>query len=556
MKWNSHAITLIDCPGHHDFSRQVARSARAVEGALLLIDATRGVQAQTLSSVELAMEAGLDTFIPVINKVDLPSADVDRAREQIEQLVGVDASDALLTSAKQGIGVKESLDAIIQRIPPPQGDVNQPLQALVFDSYFDSYRGVVLFVRVVNGHLRKGDVIAPMSAVAVEAVAAAGAKGRSVGDRKGRRDEQQTFTVDGIGFLQPHQVAYDTLGPGDIGFVTAAIRRIGDVPVGDTVTHAAAAASAALPGYEDARPLVFCGLYPTGASDFGGLRAALDRLQLTDGSVWYEADKSTALGSGFRCGFVGLLHMAVVQERLEKEYGLELISSAPSVSYNFQAEGETTWVHTANPGSVPDGRVAIEEPIARVDVMCQQSHVGAMMDLGLSRRGVIVDHASLGMDRVKMTFDLPLAELVTDFHDALKSRSGGFASMTYEVTQMRQDRLVRLDILVAGNRVDGLSSIVHEDHVQREGRAIVDRLKLSIQRHMFKIQIQAVARGKIVASAHIQPFRKDVTAKCYGGDASRKKKLLKKQAEGKKRMKTVGKVVIPQDAFLAVLKRE
>lgn len=334
MRWrSSHAITLIDCPGHHDFSRQVARSARAVEGALLLVDATRGVQAQTLSSVELALEAGLETFVPVINKVDLPSADVERARHQIEHLVGIDADDAILTSAKQGIGIEAALDAILQRMPPPQGDQSMPLQALVFDSYFDPYRGVVLFVRVVNGRLQKGDYIIPMSA---SSPSLSPSSCHSLSSSAAAANaQQQPFIVDDIGFLQPHEVPQPVLSPGDIGYVTAAIRRIGDIPVGDTITHPTPlAAEDALPGYQDAKPLVFCGLFPTGNTDFGGLRSALDKLQLQDGSVWYEPEKSGALGSGFRCGFLGLLHMAVTQERLEKEYGLDLIASTPSVSYN------------------------------------------------------------------------------------------------------------------------------------------------------------------------------------------------------------------------------
>ena len=460
---------------------------------------------------------------------------------------------AILTSAKQSIGIEEALDGIIQLLPSPSGLFNQPLQALVFDSYFDPYRGVVLFFRVMNGMLRKGDSIIPMSSSisTTAAVTATATVSDSVNPTTSdfshtdllssamhpsfqsstnskmnmnvNIDKNSSFVVDGLGFLQPHEVGQEVLGPGDIGYVTAAIRQIGDIPVGDTITHTGAErASEALPGYEDAKPLVFCGLFPTGGTEFGALRSALDKLQLTDGSVWYEPEKSSALGSGFRCGFLGLLHMAVTQERLEKEYGLDLIASTPSVSYNVLAEDAESWTHVSNPGDVPDGRVKIEEPVARVDVMCQQNHVGAMIELAMSRRGQIENQKVLGLDRIKLTFILPLAEIVTDFHDQLKSRSGGFASMYYDVTHMRGDKLVRLDILVAGERVDGLSSVVHEDRVQKDGRVIVDRLKQSIPRQMFKIAIQAVVASKVVASAHIQPFRKDVTAKCYGGDASRK----------------------------------
>ncbi|KAI0566746.1 Translation elongation factor 4 [Gracilaria domingensis] len=515
MSWCDHKVTLIDCPGHHDFSRQVSQSARAVEGALLVVDATKGVQAQTLSSVELALEAGLE-LLPVINKIDLPTADVDNARNQIENLVGIDASQAILTSAKQGIGIEELLDAVIERLPAPQGSLERPLQALVFDSYYDSYRGVVLFIRVVNGVVRKGDRISPCS----------------LRDSKELGNKPMEYIVETIGFLEPDEVPSDKLEPGDIGYLTASIKRVGDIPLGDTLTHCGtAAAEAALPGYEPTRPVVFCGLFPSDSCDIHSLRVALQKLQLQDGSIVFEPDTSAAMGTGFRCGFLGLLHMSVTQERLETEFGLDLIASTPSVSYSIQPQGSEEWKLISNPSAIPSGHVKIMEPYAKVEIICSHDHIGPLMDLAQSRRGELRDQRYVGLDRVKLVYSVPLAELVTDFHDVLKSRSAGFASMNYEMEGMKPNKLKRMDIHVAGQPVDGLSSVVHEEKAYSQGRWMVEKLKDVIPRQMFKVNIQAVVGGKILASQHINPYRKvysilaDVTAKCYGGDASRKKKL-------------------------------
>eukprot|EP00178_Gracilaria_changii_P023426 TRINITY_DN708_c1_g1_i2.p1 TRINITY_DN708_c1_g1~~TRINITY_DN708_c1_g1_i2.p1 ORF type:complete len:618 (-),score=87.53 TRINITY_DN708_c1_g1_i2:2447-4300(-) len=492
MSWRDHKITLIDCPGHHDFSRQVSQSAGAVEGALLVVDATKGVQAQTLSSVELALEAGLE-LLPVINKIDLPTANVDNTRKQIEDLVGIDASDAILTSAKQGIGIEGLLDAVIARLPAPKGSSEEPLQALVFDSYYDTYRGVVLFVRVVNGVLRKGDHISPFS----------------LRNSNQHGNKSSHYIVDTIGFLEPDEVPSDKLEPGDIGYLTAAIRRVSDIPLGDTLTHCGPeGAETALPGYKPAKSVVFCGLFPSDSGDIHSLREALEKLQLQDGSIVFEPDTSSAMGTGFRCGFLGLLHMAVTQERLETEFGLDIIASTPSVSYMIQPQGSEEWELISNPAAIPSGHVRIMEPYAEVEIICDQDHVGALMDLAQSRRGELKDHRYIGPDRVKLLYSLPLAELVTDFHDVLKSRSAGFASMNYEMGGMRQNRLKRMDIHVAGEPVDGLSSVVHDDKAYSHGRWMVEKLKDVIPRQMFKVSIQAVVGGKILASQHINPYRK------------------------------------------------
>lgn len=433
MRWRGHSVTIVDCPGHHDFSRQVEQCAAAVEGALLLVDATQGVQAQTLGSVEIALERGLE-LVPVINKIDLETADVDACREQIEDLVGIDASDAILTSAKQGVGAEAVLDAIIQRIPPPDGDAGASLQALVFDSFYDAFRGVVVLVRVVNGTLRRGDRVRTMQ-------------------QAGRGGE---FIVDSVGVLAPDEQTCASLAAGDVGFFTAAIKRTGDMPVGETVTHAGvAAAQAALPGYSEMKPVVFCGMFPTSAADFPSLRDALEKLQLQDSSLIFEPDNSAALGSGFRVGFLGMLHMSVTHERLEREFGLELISSAPSVAYNVRTSEADEWRAISNPSMIPDGAVKIQEPYAAVDIICGEEFVGALMELAQKRRGEIQDQQYVGQTKVKLSYLMPLAELVTDFHDGVKSRSRGYASLDYNVVDMRQNALQRMDVVVAGSVVDG-----------------------------------------------------------------------------------------------------
>lgn len=545
---------------HFDFSRQVTRSARAVEGALLLVDATRGVQAQTLGSVELALAAGLELH-PVINKVDLPTADVERTQDQISTMIGLDGTTATLTSAKLGTGVNHCLDAVIKHLPPPVGDSNTSLNAILFDSYFDPHRGVVLLLRVFHGVLRCGDVVTVHR----------GNKGND-GTANARRGGSAKYTIDGLGLLTPGEVRVDELGAGEIGVATAAIRGLSDVPVGSTISLArddnqgcnaltvgendrSKEDELVLESYESQKPLVFCGIYPSEAGDFGMLRKALDKLQLQDGSLWFEAERCGALGSGFRCGFLGLLHMSVTLERLEREFGVSVISSAPSVPYRIRAEESKEWKDISSPSDIPSGRVGFQELFAKVDILCAHENVGAMLELVTTRRGILKDQRSVGTERARIVAEVPVSEVVSDLHDAVKSRSSGFASMAYETIGFQASPLVRMDIRVSGDDVPGLASVVHVDRVQRQARRVVQTLKELIPRQMFKVAIQAVVQGKVLASEHIPAFRKDVTAKCYGGDASRKKKLLKKQAEGKKRMKKIGKVSIPQEAFLAIVKQ-
>lgn len=526
MPWREHCISIIDCPGHHDFSRQVLQSVEAAEGALLLVDASQGVQAQTISSVELALEAGLE-ILPVINKIDLPTADVDASRYQIEQLIGLDASDAILTSAKKGVGIEDVLNGIIARLPAPTGDKSAPLQALVFDSYFDQYRGVVVFIRVMHGIVRKGDRIRPMSVQTVG------------GQDQGVRE----FLVDSVGFLSPDEVATDALRAGDIGFFTASIKSTGDVPAGDTITTVVGGAESALKRYEDPKPVVFCGLFPGDSGDVTALRNALQKLQLQDSSLVFEPDKSAAMGTGYRCGFLGLLAMSVTIERLETEFNLNLIASSPSVSYNVRypvlslvlqffshshselsfsncynhvvicllqvlEEGSDVWRLISNPAAIPHSAAKIQEPYARVDLICSDDHVGGIMELAQSRRGELRDQRYIGLNRMKLVYSIPLSELVTDFHDAVKSRSKGYASMDYEIDEMRENPLQRMDIVIAGSAVDGMSCIVHRDNAYSQGRWLVGRLKEVIPRQMFKVAIQAVVGTKTVASEQINAFRK------------------------------------------------
>ncbi len=524
-----YVLNLIDTPGHVDFSYEVSRSLIACEGALLVVDASQGVEAQTLANVYLALENDLE-IIPVLNKIDLPGADPERVKAEIEEIIGLDCSNAILASAKEGIGVPEILESIVFLVPPPQDKTEEPLRALIFDSYYDSYRGVIVYFRIMDGRLKKGDRIRLM------------ASGKE-------------YDIDEIGVLSPGQVEVDELHAGEVGYVAAAIKSVEDARVGDTITLAKAQAPEPLPGYKEARPMVFCGLFPTDADQYGDLREALDRLRLNDAALQYEPETSSAMGFGFRCGFLGLLHMEIVQERLEREYNLDLITTAPSVIYRVTTnEGEV--IRVDNPSLLPDPqyREKIEEPYVRVEMILPEEFVGPLMELSQSRRGEFKDMKYLAQGRTTLVYELPLAEVVTDFFDQLKSRSKGYASMEYQFLGYRENPLVKLDIMINGDPVDPLSTIVHRDKAYFVGKALVEKLKELIPRHQFKIPVQAAIGSRVIASEHIPALRKDVLAKCYGGDISRKKKLLQKQAKGKKRLKAIGTVDVPQEAFMAVLK--
>ncbi|MEB2311597.1 MAG: translation elongation factor 4 [Sorangiineae bacterium] len=524
-----YQLQLIDTPGHVDFSYEVSRSLAACEGALLVVDATQGVQAQTVANVYLALDNDL-AIIPVLNKVDLPSADVDRTAEMIEEVIGLDCSGAIMASAKTGLGIGEIVEAIVARIPPPEGDPSAPLRALIFDSWYDSYRGAVVMVRVVDGSLRKGDKILFM------------ATGRS-------------YEVTALGCFGPHAVALDALGPGEVGFVAANIKSVEDTKIGDTVTLAGRAAGTPLPGFEEVKPMVFAGVFPTDSADYESLRDALSKLHLNDSSFQFEPDTSDALGFGFRCGFLGLLHMEIIQERLEREYGLELITTAPSVVYHAHTKsGEMVLVD--NPSRMPPvgDLERIEEPIMKVTIHVPAEYVGAIVPLCEERRGVQQGIHFATKTHVVITYELPLAEVILDFHDKLKSVSRGYASMDYELVGYRSDDLVKLDLLLNGEPLDALSVIVHRSTSYSRGRALAAKLKELVPRQQYEVAIQASLGAKVIARETVRALRKDVTAKCYGGDISRKRKLLEKQREGKKRMKQVGSVDVPQEAFLAILK--
>ncbi len=523
-----YRLNLIDTPGHVDFHYEVSRSLAACEGALLVVDATQGVEAQTLSNLYLALEHDL-AVLPVINKIDLPSADVAKVRQQLEDL-GFDAGDVLEVSAKTGVGVDALLDKIVQRVPPPQGSPDAPLRALVFDSAFDAYKGVIGYVRVVEGRLHLGDTIRLM----------AGGK---------------EFVVTELGVFTPGRVAVEELGVGAVGYLAAAMKHVADCRVGDTVTHAQRPAHAPLAGYRPAKPMVFAGVYPIESGDFGRLREALERLQLNDASLSYEPETSAALGFGFRVGFLGLLHMDVIQERLEREYGLDLLTTAPSVQYNVRcADGSELEVD--NPAKMPDRSSISEiaEPMVRASIFTPAEYLGAMFELCRERRGEQTRLEYLDPARVRLEYRLPLAEIMFDFFDQLKSRSRGYATLDYEFIAHAPADMVKLDVLVAGEVVDALSCIVHRSTASARGRRLVERLRNLIPRQQFEVALQAAIGGKIVARENIPPVRKDVLAKCYGGDITRKRKLLEKQKEGKRRMKAVGAVEIPQEAFMAVLK--
>ncbi len=524
-----YVLNLIDTPGHVDFSYEVSRSLIACEGALLVVDASQGVEAQTLANVYLALENDLE-IIPVLNKIDLPGAEPERIRQEIEDIIGLDCSGAILASAKQGVGIDEILESIVYLVPPPADTVDQPLRALIFDSYYDPYRGVIVYFRVMDGTVSRKDKVRLM------------ASGKE-------------YEVDELGVLAPTQIEVDELHAGEVGYFAASIKAVEDARVGDTITLVQNPATEALPGYAEAKPMVFCGLFPIVSDQFEELREALEKLRLSDAALQYEPETSSAMGFGFRCGFLGLLHMEIVQERLEREYNLDLITTAPSVIYKVTTiQGEVLEID--NPSTLPDpqAREKIEEPYVQLDMITPEEYVGALMELCQGRRGEFKDMKYLAQGRTTLIYELPLAEVVTDFFDQMKSRSKGYASMEYHLIGYRENHLSRLDILINGEPVDSLASIVHRDKAYYVGKALVEKLKELIPRHQFKIPIQAAIGSRVVASESIPALRKDVLAKCYGGDISRKKKLLQKQAKGKKRLKAIGTVDVPQEAFMAVLK--
>ena len=523
-----YVFNLIDTPGHVDFSYEVSRSMRACEGALLLVDATQGVEAQTLANAYQAIDADLE-IVPVLNKIDLPAAEPEKMKQQIEDIIGLDASDALMISAKTGLGVDEVLEAIVHRLPAPQGEAEAPLQALVVDSWYDSYLGVVTLVRVKNGRLEKGQKIRFMGNGAA-------------------------YSVDRVGVLTPKALLIEALGPGEVGFITAAIKEIGDARVGDTITDDRKPALTPLPGFRPSQPVVFCGMYPTDADDYGNLRDSLGKLRLNDASFEYEPESSSALGLGFRCGFLGLLHLEIIQERLEREFDLDIVITAPSVVYRVhQSDGTTLELH--NPADYPDPtRIDhVEEPWIKATILVPDEFLGGILQLCTEKRGEQQELTYVG-NRAMVVYRLPLNEVVYDFYDRLKSISRGYASFDYHLDGYGESDLVKLDVLINGDRVDSLSMIVHRSNAEAKGRGICEKLKELIPRQSFQVAIQAAIGGRIVARETVKAFRKDVLAKCYGGDISRKRKLLEKQKEGKKRMRQVGQVEIPQEAFLAALK--
>lgn len=526
-----YMLNFIDTPGHVDFTYEVSRALAACEGALLVIDATQGIEAQTLANVYLALDNDLE-IIPVINKIDLPSADPERVKHEIEDVIGIDASEAVLTSAKTGIGIEDVLEAIVAKIPAPKGDAQKPLKALVFDSKFDAYKGVVLYFRVIDGRVRKGMKIRMM---------ATGAE----------------FEVTEVGVFKPNPVIVDELDAGQVGFLAAAIKNVKDARVGDTITDASNPADEALPGYRKATPMVYCGLYPVENSDYDNLRDALEKLQLNDASLVFEPETSVALGFGFRCGFLGLLHMDVIKERLEREYNLALITTAPNVIYEvFRNNGDVELVD--NPSNFPDPTVIdhVEEPYVNATIIVPKDYVGAVMELSQEKRGEYENMTYLDETRVMIHYALPLSEIIFDYFDRLKSATRGYASLDYELAGYRASDLVKVDILLNGDPVDALSAIVHREKATVRGRQLVEKLRSLIPRQMFEIPVQAAIGNKIIARENVRALRKDVLAKCYGGDISRKRKLLEKQKEGKKRMKQVGSVELPQEAFMAILKMD
>ena len=523
-----YRLHLIDTPGHVDFTYEVSRSLAACDGALLLVDASQGVEAQTVANTYLAVDSGLE-LIPAMNKIDLPGAEPERVAGEISELIGIDPNSVIRISAKTGEGVTELLEALVAQVPPPEGDLDASARALIFDSEFDQYRGVIAYVRVVDGTLQKDDPIVAMQA--------------------GTHAE-----IDEIGFFGPEMTPVDALHAGEVGYVITGIKDVSHLRVGDTLTTRAGAASEPLPGYREIKPMVFCGLFPVETNQFPDLRDALEKLELNDAALTWEPETSEALGFGFRCGFLGLLHMDIVRERLEREYDLELLATAPTVEYDVTlTDGREVVVHS--PSDMPDRAeiAAIAEPYIRATILTPKEHVGAVMELCQERRGTHVDMTFLSQERVQLHYDLPLAEIVLDFFDQLKSRTKGYASLDYELIGMREGDLVKLDILLSGDKVDALSMVVHRDKAYPAGRVLTERLRKQIPRQQFEVAIQAAIGAKIIARESVKPMRKDVIAKCYGGDISRKRKLLEKQKAGKKRMKQVGRVEVPQEAFLAVL---
>ncbi|MFS0644154.1 translation elongation factor 4 [Siminovitchia sp. 179-K 8D1 HS] len=526
-----YILHLIDTPGHVDFTYEVSRSLAACEGAILVVDAAQGIEAQTLANVYLALDNDLE-ILPVINKIDLPAADPERVRQEIEDVIGLDASEAVLASAKAGIGIDEILEQIVEKVPAPMGDPEAPLKALIFDSLYDPYRGVIAYIRVMEGTVKAGDRIKMM------------ASGKE-------------FEVTEVGVHAPKPITVDELTVGDVGLMTASIKNVGDTRVGDTITSADNPASEPLPGYRKMNPMVFCGIYPIDSAKFNDLREALEKLELNDSSLEYEAETSQALGFGFRCGFLGLLHMEIIQERIEREFKIDLITTAPSVIYKVYLN-DGTEINVDNPANMPDAQQIerVEEPYVRASMMVPNDYVGAVMELSQEKRGNFIDMQYLDDIRVNVVYEIPLAEIVYDFFDLLKSSTKGYASFDYEPVGYKPSKLVKMDILLNGEKVDALSFIVHRDFAYERGKVIVEKLKDIIPRQQFEVPVQAAIGHKIIARSTIKAMRKNVLSKCYGGDISRKRKLLEKQKEGKKRMKQVGSVEVPQEAFMAVLKMD
>ena len=525
----SYVLNLIDTPGHVDFAYEVSRSMRAVEGSLLVVDSSQGVEAQTLANVYHALDADHD-IVPILNKIDLPASDCDRVAEQIEDVIGIDASEAIQVSAKTGQGIVETLEAVVHRLPAPKGDMNAPLKAMLVDSWYDSYLGVIVLVRIIDGTLKKGERVKFMS-------------------------NNTTHHVDRIGVFRPQMEMIDELGPGEIGFLTASIKQVRDTRVGDTICHDKQTVEA-LPGFKPAQPVVFCGLFPVDAAQFEDLRDSIDKLALNDASFSFEMETSAALGFGFRCGFLGLLHLEVIRDRIEREYDIDLITTAPSVIYDIHMrDGRVEQLH--NPADMPDLTLVdhLEEPRIKATILVPDEYLGDVLKLCQDRRGMQMDLTYAG-SRAMVVYDLPLNEVVFDFYDRLKSVTKGYASFDYQMIGYQQDYLVKMSILVNDEPVDALSTMVHRDRADARGRAMVEKLKDLIPRHMFKIPIQAAIGGRVIARETLSAMRKDVTAKCYGGDASRKKKLLEKQKAGKKKMRQFGKVDIPQEAFISALKMD
>lgn len=525
----TYILNLIDTPGHVDFSYEVSRSLACCEGSLLVVDATQGVEAQTVANAYLAIDHNHE-IIPVINKIDLPQADSERVLKQIEDILGIDSSEAILASAKEGIGTKEILEAVVKKIPQPKGNSSAPLRAMIFDSWFDNYLGVIILVRVFDGFMKRGMKIKLFAT-------------------------ENEYEIQRLGILTPFPKDIDTLYAGEVGFVVAGIKNIADTKIGDTVTEANNPASEPLPGFREVKPMVFCGLYPTETHQYEELKVALEKLRLNDSSFFFEPETSAALGFGFRCGFLGLLHMEIIRERLEREFNLSLISTAPTVRYKIiEKSGEAYLID--NPSRMPKFFDSIEEPFMKVSIIVPENSVGDILKLCQDKRGIQKEFSYLTKDRILLVYEIPLNEILWDFYDKLKSLSKGYASMDYEFLGYRRSNLVKLDILINGEQVDALSVIVHKDKAYHKGRALTQKLREVIPRQLFEVVIQAAIGGKVIARESIAPLRKNVLAKCYGGDVTRKRKLLEKQKEGKKRMKQIGRVEIPQEAFLSVLKVE